>query len=136
MRLEVVDAEKCVGCQSCMFACTRRQNHAGVSRSCIAIKSSGGMAHGFQVAVCRACNEPPCAAVCPVNALTKRNGGGVLLDEKKCIGCGNCKNACILGTVFWNDRTNKPQICIHCGYCVGYCPYGVLALGKKEEHHA
>ncbi len=135
MRLEVIDAEKCVGCQSCMFACTRRQGKAGTALSCIAIKSSGGMAHGFQVAVCRACDDPPCAAVCPTQALRLRSGGGVLLDPAKCIGCKNCVHACILGTVYWNNDTNKPQICIHCGQCVAYCPYGVLALGKKEVGH-
>ncbi|MGA1865611.1 MAG: 4Fe-4S dicluster domain-containing protein [bacterium] len=27
---------------------------------------------------------------------------------------------------------NKPMICIHCGYCVKFCPHGVLGLDKKE----
>jgi len=28
----------------------------------------------------------------------------------------------------WDYETNKPIICVHCGYCVNYCHYGVLAL--------
>ena len=46
MRLEVKDTNKCVGCQSCMFACSRRQNSPGLAKSCIGVRSAGGMEHG------------------------------------------------------------------------------------------
>ena len=80
MRLAVVDIERCVDCQSCMFACARRQNEAGLSSSCIGVKSVGGMERGFIVVVCRACDDPPCLKVCPTDALKPKKGGGVLLD--------------------------------------------------------
>ncbi|MGE5592461.1 MAG: 4Fe-4S binding protein, partial [Betaproteobacteria bacterium] len=31
MRLSVVDTERCIGCQSCMFACARRLGEAGLA---------------------------------------------------------------------------------------------------------
>ena len=133
MRLAVVDTERCVDCQSCMFACARRQNEAGLASSCIGVKSIGGMERGFVVVVCRACEDPPCLKVCPTDALKPRKGGGVLLDAAKCIGCGHCRDACIIGAIFWNDEINKPMICIHCGYCTQFCPHGVLKLEKKER---
>ena len=133
MRLAVVDIERCVDCQSCMFACARRQNEAGLSSSCIGVKSVGGMERGFIVVVCRACEDPPCLKVCPTDALKPKKGGGVLLDAAKCIGCGHCRDACIIGAIFWNDEINKPMICIHCGYCTQFCPHGVLKLEKKER---
>jgi Fe-S-cluster-containing dehydrogenase component len=131
-RLNVVDSERCVGCQSCMFACARRQDTPGLAESCIGIRSNGGMEKGFVVIVCRACEDPPCAKVCPVGALTARPGGGVKLDEDKCIGCGHCREACIVGAVYWDDETNKPRICVHCGFCVKYCPHGVLELETRK----
>jgi Fe-S-cluster-containing dehydrogenase component len=94
------------------------------------------MSNGFVVVVCRACDDPPCAKVCPVDALIVRKDGGVKLDESKCIGCKNCVDACIVNAVYWDDEINKPMICIHCGYCVPYCPHGVLALEKKEAKNA
>jgi carbon-monoxide dehydrogenase iron sulfur subunit len=127
-RLSVVDADKCVGCQCCMFACDRRFAEAGISKSAIHVKSSGGVEHGFVVVVCRACEDPPCIKVCPTNALTLREGGGVNLDTKKCIGCQNCIRACPFGAIFWDDSVRKPVVCVYCGYCEGFCPYNVIKL--------
>ena len=42
MRLTVKDIDKCIGCQSCMFACARRKGEAGLARSSIGIRSAGG----------------------------------------------------------------------------------------------
>jgi len=134
MRLAVLETEKCVGCQLCMFACSRRQNEAGLAKSCIGVRSIGGMERGFMVVVCRACEDPPCARVCPTGALELRKGGGVSLKPDKCIGCGHCRDACMVNAIFWNDETNKPMICVHCGFCVDFCPHGVLGL--KEERRS
>jgi len=132
LRLEVADVDRCVGCQSCMFACARRHGEAGLARCCIGVRSRGGMSRGFTVVVCRACEDPPCSKVCPTGALTPRKGGGVRLDLDRCTGCGFCRGACMVDAVFWDEEINKPVICNSCGYCAGYCPHGVLAL-KKEE---
>ncbi|MHB1034491.1 MAG: aldehyde ferredoxin oxidoreductase C-terminal domain-containing protein [Pirellulales bacterium] len=40
-RLAVVDPERCVGCQCCMFACARR-HEPGLARTCIGVRSLGG----------------------------------------------------------------------------------------------
>jgi len=131
--LRVIDPERCVGCQLCMFACHRRFGEGGLGKATIFVRSRGGVSRGFAIIVCRACKEPPCAAVCPTDALKIRKKGGVILQSHKCIGCGNCKDACTIGAVFWNDDANKPAICIHCGYCAQYCPHGVIALVKEEK---
>jgi len=131
MRLSIVDTERCVGCQSCMFACARMQGEVGLATARIGIKSIGGMERGFTVVVCRACDDPPCAKVCPTNALKLRKGGGVRLDSSECIGCGKCRDACLIGAVFWDEEINKPMICTHCGYCVKFCPHGVLTVKRS-----
>jgi Fe-S-cluster-containing hydrogenase component 2 len=74
--------------------------------------------------------------VCPTDALKKRKGGGVLLKEPLCIGCHNCREACTLGAVFWDDSAGKPMICVHCGTCAKYCPHGVLDLEESVAQEA
>ncbi len=136
-RLIIKDIEKCVGCGMCMYACSRRKGEAGIDSSGILAVSLSGFERGATVIFCNACKEPPCVQVCPTNALRPRKGGGVVYNEKNCIACGNCINACTIGAIF--RRSNgKPAVCIHCGYCVNYCPHNVLAFeevtaGKATE---
>ena len=132
-RLAVADAERCVGCQSCMFACARRYGEGGLASSCIGVRSAGGVRKGYVVIVCRACQDPPCARVCPTDALIQREGGGVRLKADLCIGCHNCAEACPFGAVLWNQEENKPQICVYCGYCAPYCPYEVIVMEEIEQ---
>ena len=132
-RLSVIDTELCVGCQLCQFACNRRFGEAGLLKSAIHVHSIGGFEKGLVVRVCRACPEPPCARVCPNNALVKRKGGGVAFNSSKCIGCENCVKACTLNAIFWDKFANKPIICVYCGYCADYCSYGVIKLEEITE---
>jgi len=127
-RLVVVDSNRCVGCDLCVYACTNRYGYTGINKSAIYVRSAGGVERGFVVVVCRACKDPPCARACPVNALIPRQGGGVVLNPSKCIGCGFCINACDIGAVMWDSEFMKPVICTHCGYCVAFCPHSVLSL--------
>lgn len=103
-----------------------------MAKSRIGVRSAGGMERGFVIILCRACPDPPCLKVCPTEALERREGGGVILREGKCIGCGHCQLACPIGCVFWDDETNKPMICIHCGYCIRHCPHGVLRMEERD----
>jgi carbon-monoxide dehydrogenase iron sulfur subunit len=119
-----------------MFACNRRFGEAGLARSTIHVQSTGGFEHGFAVKICRACQNPPCVNVCPTEALTKREGGGVHLNYSKCIACGNCVKGCTIGAIFWDLSMDKPAICVYCGYCVSYCPYGVLEMEEIKEAKA
>lgn len=132
-RLSVIDVDHCVGCQSCMFACARRPGVGGLEGTCIHVRSAGGIRRGFVVIVCRACPDPPCARVCPTDALRPREGGGVRLKTELCIGCRNCVHACPFGAVLWDEDRNKPNVCVYCGYCAPYCPYDVLAHEEIQE---
>jgi len=130
MKLSIIDSNLCVGCQSCMFACSRQSGNASLNNSSILIKSRGGIETGFLVVVCCSCDNPPCARVCPTGALTPKKGGGVKLDQDICNGCGFCRDNCIINAVFWDTEKLKPEICKQCGYCVSFCPHGVIELIK------
>jgi hydrogenase-4 component A len=53
---------------------------------------------GMMPILCRHCEEPSCAAVCPVKAIIHRDGS-ILLNESLCIGCKMCAVACPFGVI-------------------------------------
>jgi Fe-S-cluster-containing hydrogenase component 2 len=72
-----------------------------------------------------------------MDALTRTEKKGIHLTEEKCTGCGSCAEACVVGAVYWDSEINKPMICIQCGFCVDFCPHGVLEMKeRKAASHA
>jgi Fe-S-cluster-containing dehydrogenase component len=51
----------------------------------------------FVPRTCMQCENPPCTWVCPVSATYRGADGVVLVDERRCIGCGYCLEACPYG---------------------------------------
>lgn len=121
--------KKCIGCYSCMLACARTV-HQDFSpyKSAIQIRSVGGLQSRLVADICRGCKEPPCAAACNCGSLTPRPGGGVRFKKEKCLGCGDCVDACVIGVIRFDREENRPIICIQCGTCVRYCPHEVLSM--------
>lgn len=62
--------------------------------------------------------------------MRKRPGGGVIINEQKCVGCGKCAEACPINAIFIDPSRKKAVVCIHCGECVQWCPHNILI---KEE---
>ena len=118
------EMNKCLGCFTCMRVCAmvNHRDHS-IRKSCIHVRTSGGLTGKFVASMCRACREPHCAEVCPSGALALRKGGGVLLEASRCIGCRRCEKACIVQAISYDEDTCKPIICRHCGACASYCPH-------------
>ncbi|GAB4317060.1 4Fe-4S dicluster domain-containing protein [Pseudothermotoga elfii] len=129
-KLVVKDRERCIGCYSCMYACSRAwHNIIGIEKSAMRVKNYPGVEGAFSVRICQACLEPECAEICPTGALKlSKKGYGVELDQKKCTHCMRCVKACSAGALQWDDETRMPLPCYHCGICVMYCPTNVLDM--------
>ena len=87
-KILVVDHEKCTGCRLCEMVCS--VEHTGVNspgRSRIHIIK--WPLEGFDLPMlCQQCEEAPCIAVCPKDALSRDSSlGRVVLDYDLCIGC-------------------------------------------------
>ena len=132
--LKTNNMSKCIGCFTCMFICAgiNRQDHS-IQKSCIKIRTYGGIAGKFVETVCHGCREPACAEVCPTGALAVRGGGGVKLDTKKCTGCRRCESVCMVNAVDFDEDLKHPIICHHCGMCVRYCPHGCLTMQEVPD---
>ena len=123
------EMNKCIGCFTCMLICAgvNRNDHS-IRKSCIHIRTTGGLSSKFIATVCKACKEPNCAEECPSGALTPRKGGGVLLDPQRCIGCRRCVSACMVHAIGFDLDNKIPIICHHCGSCAKFCPHGCLTM--------
>jgi molybdopterin-containing oxidoreductase family iron-sulfur binding subunit len=103
----------CVGCRKCAEACHVENNHdRATNNSYIRVlemqqgsvdmeKGSVDYEHAvpapgkyYMPVQCQQCDNPPCTAVCPVEATWKEPDGIVVVDYNWCIGCRYCEAAC------------------------------------------
>jgi Fe-S-cluster-containing dehydrogenase component len=104
----------------------------------------------FEPRLCMQCEEPPCTAVCPVGATYKTEDGIVLVDPRRCIGCGYCVVACPYGARYIapaadrspNDTPGVADKCTWCYHrisrgdlpaCVEVCPVGARTFGNAAD---
>jgi len=106
------------------------KNHS-IEKSAIRVKTSGGLSGELLAFVCSACEDEACLEVCPSDAIVQRKGGGVLLEEEKCIGCKKCIDACIAHAISFDEDRKKPIVCRHCGLCAKFCPHDCLKFEER-----
>jgi molybdopterin-containing oxidoreductase family iron-sulfur binding subunit len=58
---------------------------------------------------CMHCDNPPCVGACPEKAISKRQDGIVLIDQKVCKGSGQCIKACPYGVITMNPTQDYFQ---------------------------
>jgi formate dehydrogenase iron-sulfur subunit len=149
-RAILFDASKCIGCRQCVEACKDwnelpRGNYFGINGSTwLAMYPPvlEGMASTWGRNSCMHCEYPLCAAVCPVEAITKYEEGPVVIDAATCIGCEYCIHACPWHVIAKHDITGKSQKCTMCydrlaagqePFCVYACPVEALSFGLLAE---
>ncbi len=133
-----VDMTRCMRCYSCFVAC-KQENNVDDGIQLTRVYTVGPTIYKqyywkptihFLSVQCQHCAQPACAAVCPVNAITKKATGIVFLDESLCIGCQKCIAACPYGVPQFNANKFVSQKCNMCSQridqgltpsCVKHC---------------
>lgn len=92
----VIDLAKCRNARKCVEACQGAHHLRPYEYhiNTLLMQESPITAPYYMPKPCQHCDNPPCVAVCPVDATFKRQDGIVLIDNERCIGCRFCVAAC------------------------------------------
>jgi len=148
----VWDSRLCLGCQSCMYACS--MTHEGVAYPSLSriqiIRDAPSFTkypYDIVMSVCRQCVTPLCVQNCPTGAchVDTENGNVRRIHPDECIGCGTCIESCPQRPhrTVWNPEKGismKCDLCVDAPYwgkkggpnghqaCVDICPAKALKL--------
>ncbi|MBI2954032.1 MAG: 4Fe-4S binding protein [Chloroflexi bacterium] len=131
-----VNPETCTGCHMCVMMCSlSRTGEFNASRARVAVRKRGGTVRKDVPFICRQCADAPCAAACPIEAISRDSAtSAVLVDHDICNLCEACIAACPYDAI-WLQK-DKIVMCDLCGgkpVCVRYCSYGTLQYPMEEE---
>jgi Fe-S-cluster-containing dehydrogenase component len=140
-----IDPSRCIGCQSCVQACSECDTHKGESMIHLEFVDRQHSTQTVPV-VCMHCEQPTCAEVCPADAI-KRTADGVVQTARKprCIACGNCVLACPFGVPEVHVKEQLMMKCDMCydrtsvgkkPMCATVCPSQALFFGTREQIRA
>jgi formate dehydrogenase iron-sulfur subunit len=96
----------------------------------------------FMPDTCKHCTEASCMAVCPSGAIKRTEVGSVFYDEKICIGCRYCIEACPFNVPGFNKETGTAEKCTFCidrvsnglkTACATVCPTSAISFGDRER---
>lgn len=133
----MIDYEKCVGCTTCMQACSAKQ--AEVVNPLLSRVEIVKLQMGIEAIpiVCAQCESAPCKAICPVKAISRDElWGRVIVDYDTCIGCRMCVAVCPFGCMSFDGidkRVFKCDLCDGDPMCVKFCQHDALQYVDASE---
>ncbi|MFQ5707738.1 MAG: 4Fe-4S dicluster domain-containing protein [bacterium] len=142
----IIDNRKCIGCHACTVACKAEHDvPIGVNRTWVKYIEKGEFPNTrrvFSVMRCNHCADAPCVEICPTSALFTRSDGIVDFDNRRCIGCKACTQACPYDALFIDPNTHTAAKCNYCAHrvdiglepsCVIVCPEHAIVSGDMDD---
>jgi Fe-S-cluster-containing dehydrogenase component len=156
------DATLCIGCQTCVVACTQANGLNPDNRidglhqapgdlnyrqkTIIKLyKPTDGTDFSYVKQQCMHCLEPACAAACMFGGLKKDKETGIVSwNGKLCVGCRYCEIACPYNVPKFRWEGFNPEI-VKCEFCkerlakgqepacTTVCPKKAVIFGSREE---
>lgn len=164
-----IQIDKCIGCGRCVEACKDENSvpkepfffrtwveryvikkdgdvivqniDPRINDASVGVNEKDMLRSFFVPKLCNQCDHPPCVQVCPVGATFKTVDGVILVDDKRCIGCRYCIQACPYGARYLHPETETADKCTFCYHritkgllpaCVEVCPTQARIFGDVK----
>ena len=153
----VIDLNRCVRSRTCYVACKkehkilahpRDEKHPYEYYRLRYVEWEWGeypmVKRAFIPLICMHCEDPICLKFCPVDAISKRSDGIIVIDKERCNGCGICAHVCPYGALYITPE-GKADGCDFCAdrldiglppKCVEECPSdkrGAIIFGDLDD---
>jgi carbon-monoxide dehydrogenase iron sulfur subunit len=124
-KMLIVDHSRCTGCKLCEVVCSvNKDGAANPAAARITVVKWENICVDTPM-VCQQCDTAPCAAICPVGALSRDEVlGRTTIDYERCIGCRFCVAVCPFGAMGFDVVARKVIKCDLCDgdpACVKFC---------------
>jgi Fe-S-cluster-containing dehydrogenase component len=155
------DSTRCVGCQTCEFACAAANNLPEPDpedypmpgtirktnehrRTVINAFEHEELGEIYVKNQCMHCSQPACASACLTKAMYKTEVGPVIWRDEKCMGCRYCMVSCPFDVPRFEYHSSNPDI-VKCNMCIDRlkegekpacvteCPAEALTFGPRRE---
>ena len=135
MKRLLIDLDICSKCDECGMLCSYIQHPENNG-----ITSLREFAH-FAI-TCRRCDDAPCVASCPWEALEMQPDNMLKRYMMRCTSCKSCSGACPFGVIY---PETIPFVISRCDFCLGRikedevpiclqsCTHGGIKYGEFEE---
>lgn len=156
----VIDLNRCVRSRTCYVACKKEHNILAHPRDVKHpyeyyrlrfVEWEWGeyptVRRAFIPFLCMHCEDPICLRFCPLDAISKRSDGIMVIDKERCNGCGICAHVCPYGALYITPE-GKADGCDFCANridaglqpkCVEGCPAGergAIIFGDLDDRES